>query len=369
MSDNESTAQSDEVDNPEVTSRVLSFYSKEENLSHLCEFLRGNDGPKNREAVMVFGHHEKRVLYLKGDKLLTFLVEGMRPDQQSSKWPRSLPRIPTRSLASKVATTLIQATATRTSKPFLHRSEKHPDGKKNHQTVLLVSRLVGPFDEQALYTWIYEANAFKRSLMTWVAVAVGFLAVLFPIWPAFAKVWIWYIAVTFLLVVFGLCAARMALFCSFWGFGCSVWLFPRLFDESLGVVESFKPIITVRHEGYSSMPLRLCVIAMIGYLAYWMATAPASEYDAVISAQRSFLDDLYSGNLLTDVSQQDKADIDKVKVMSLEDLLKDLDDDIAAMPEGGRTENIQPHILRDEDEEAQKVLDSLMDGMIDTEAE
>jgi hypothetical protein len=39
-----------------------SFYADEENLKKLCDFLRSNEGPPVREALLM----EKRVLYLKG---------------------------------------------------------------------------------------------------------------------------------------------------------------------------------------------------------------------------------------------------------------------------------------------------------------
>ena len=42
-----------------------SFYDEEENLQKLCNFLRSNDGPPVREALLM----DKRVHYLKGKSL------------------------------------------------------------------------------------------------------------------------------------------------------------------------------------------------------------------------------------------------------------------------------------------------------------
>lgn len=39
-----------------------SFYEEEENLQKLCNFLRSNEGPPVREALLM----DKRVHYLKG---------------------------------------------------------------------------------------------------------------------------------------------------------------------------------------------------------------------------------------------------------------------------------------------------------------
>ena len=47
---------------PVKSEKEKSFYEKEENLIKLCEFLRSNEGPAVREAVL----NDKRVYYLKG---------------------------------------------------------------------------------------------------------------------------------------------------------------------------------------------------------------------------------------------------------------------------------------------------------------
>lgn len=43
-------------------SGIPSFYTEEENLQKLCNFLRSNEGPPVRNALLM----DKRVLYLKG---------------------------------------------------------------------------------------------------------------------------------------------------------------------------------------------------------------------------------------------------------------------------------------------------------------
>lgn len=64
--------------------------------------------------------------------------------------------------------------------------------------------------------------------------------------------------------------------------------------------------------------------------------------------------DLYAGTLLSDMSQEDKENIDKPKMQSLDDLLKNLDTEI-------ETEDIVGD-LEDEDN-----LDSLLDNLIEEE--
>lgn len=47
-----------------------------------------------------------------------------------------------------------------------------------------------------------------------------------------------------------------------------------------------------------------------------------------MKSNRQFVDDLYEGNLLADMSQQAKDDIDKIKIPTIDDLLSDLDSEV-----------------------------------------
>jgi len=67
----------------------------------------------------------------------------------------------------------------------------------------------------------------------------------------------------------------------------------------------------------------------------------------MVASQKSFLDDLYSGNLIADVSQQSKDDIDKPRMKSLDDLLQELDAE--DVEEEDKTDAILDMIM-DEDE-------------------
>lgn len=64
-------------------------------------------------------------------------------------------------------------------------------------------------------------------------------------------------------------------------------------------------------------------VAFFGF-CWWAVTQP-SEFDGYVKAQGDFIKDLYAGTLLSDMSQADKENIDKPKMASLEDLLKNLD--------------------------------------------
>merc|ERR1712176_776559 len=140
-----------------------------------------------------------------------------------------------------------------------------------------------------------------------------------------------------------------------WMLGWEFWFLPNLFDESLGFVDSFKPVVSCEPTKPGQLPYRLGIGVAFFSFCYWEVTQP-SEFDGFVAAQGDFLKDLYAGTLLSDMSQEDKENIDKPKHQSLEDLLKNLDDEI------NKPENLD--ILDDEDQ-----LDSMLDNLVDTEDE
>jgi translocation protein SEC62 len=207
------------------------------------------------------------------------------------------------------------------------------------------------FDEAGYFTWLYEGDKTMSHLMT-AGLVIGFLfCVCFPIWPTFLRVFVWYLSVTLLLFIFFLITSRALLFLFVWILGWELWFLPNLFDESLGFVDSFKPIISCETTKPGQLPYRLGVGVAFFSFCYWAITQP-SEFDGFVAAQGDFLKDLYAGTLISDTSQQEKENIDKPKVQSLDDLLKSLDAEIE--------ENVVEKEMEEEDK-----LESMLDNLIE----
>mmetsp|Transcript_16346 Transcript_16346/g.29536 ORF Transcript_16346/g.29536 Transcript_16346/m.29536 type:complete len:326 (-) Transcript_16346:112-1089(-) len=312
-------------------SSAKEFYEDEKQLMKLCDFLRSSEGPPVREAIEM----DKRVYYIKGEKLVNFMVEP----KKGTKWPKELPKFNSRPDAIAVCKELCAI-------QFIHRSEKVAKGE------LEVSR-VRDFDESAYFTWIYEGNKKYSHFMT-ACLVVGFLCcTCFPIWPNFLKVFVWYMSVSLLIFVFFLVTTRALLFLFVWIIGYECWFLPNLFDEQLGFCESFIPVISCEPTKDGQLPYRIGVFVAFFSFCYWAVTQP-SEFDGFVKGQGDFIKDLYAGTLLSDMSQKDKENIDKPKMPSLEDLLKKLDS------EDEEEEEIS------EEEAAEALLNSLMDE-IDSE--
>lgn len=189
------------------------------------------------------------------------------------------------------------------------------------------------------------------------ALIVGFLfCSCFPIWPQFLRVFVWYMSVTFLLFIFGLVIGRASVFFLIWILGYEFWFLPNLFDESLGFVDSFKPLYSFEATKPGQIPYRIGVAVAVFSFCWWAVTQP-SEFDGFVAAQGDFLKDLYAGNLLPDMSQADKENIDKPKMQSLEDLIKSLDEE----------DEDEKEVLDDLDEE--ESIDNLLDNLVDEEEE
>mmetsp|Transcript_9552 Transcript_9552/g.19061 ORF Transcript_9552/g.19061 Transcript_9552/m.19061 type:complete len:310 (+) Transcript_9552:41-970(+) len=279
------------------------FYSNPSNLPLLCSHLRSPSGPPSREGVL----SGQRVLYVKGDKLLTYLHD------KPKKWPRSLPRVQDRVTAAEVAAELVKA-------QHVLRCVKQGKG------TLAISP-EKDFAEDGYYVWIWEGDQSMNRGLLFLIIAAFLLVTCFPLWPNVMKAWVWYLSCTLLVAIVGLCIVRGVAFLVVWIGGYHFWILPNLFDEQLGVAESFVPLFSLTAGGSDTHArlFRFFIFAFFAGFVHWAVSQP-TEFDGMISAQKSFLDDLYSGNLLSDMSQQAQDDIDKVKLKSLDDLLQELDE-------------------------------------------
>jgi translocation protein SEC62 len=224
---------------------------------------------------------------------------------------------------------------------YFHRSEKGAE-----KGVLEVSR-DQTFQPSGYYTWIYLGSQTLSHLMT-TLIIVGFLVVTcFPIWPQFLKVWMWYLSVTLLVFMLTFLSLRALIWLACWTCGYEFWILPRLFDESLAFCESFVPVWSFEPGSPGQGYYRSTVV--VGFIAflYWAYTQP-TDFDSFIAAQKDFVADLYEGNLLTDVSQEAKENIDKPRMQSLEDILRELDEE-----EGEGTDSLIDQLLDSHDEDAE----------------
>lgn len=287
---------------------VPDVYKSETGLKKLAGFLRSTYGVKIRAGIV----NEKRVDYFKGARLIESLLTL---SQHAKLLPKELVPIEEKGTAMLVASALLQQN-------YFLKSEKI-EGKKGY--LRFVNSKI--FDENSYFTWIYEESSMLSNFASVGLVIVVLLCCMMPAWPRIAKVIVWYIAVTFLLVIFGFLMIRWACFLLLWILGYDFWIFPRLFDETLSVVDSFKPVYSFDRGSSGQMLYRMGLLVAIAAFCYWAFTQP-TEFDGFIKAQQEFVDDLYSGNLLSDTAfnnVQQNIERQRNRVPNLDDLIKQVE--------------------------------------------
>lgn len=272
-----------------------------EGAKRMADILRGRKGMHVRQAIEL----GKRVEYFRGDKLGSFLLA-------SPLAKKYFPELKTKDDALSVGRALLHHS-------FIHRSNRDAKNRK-----ILTPNPKAEFLPDGYYTWMYEGSKTFRNIMTALLI-VGFLVITcFPIWPQWAKVALWYMSVTFLIFIAVFVVVRLFIFFVLWMIGFEFWLLPNVFDDNLSVADSFRPLYAMRGTDVSERVYRLLAVVAFGVFCVWVKNQP-TDFDEYMELTKQFTDDIYSGKLLSDMSQKDQDNIDKVRVPDLEDLLKDED--------------------------------------------
>ena len=93
---------------------------------------------------------------------------------------------------------------------YIHRSQRVQHAHSRRWELELYN---GPFEEDGLFTWVYEGSKTKLYLMC-AGMLVGALGLcMIQIWPLWLKIGVWWCSVTFLTTFGVLCVVRLILFC------------------------------------------------------------------------------------------------------------------------------------------------------------
>jgi translocation protein SEC62 len=226
------------------------------------------------------------------------------------------------------------------------------------------------FEETGYYTWMFSGSMMWSNVGTGGLVAIVIVFTLLPIWPSVAKLGLWYLSVTFLLATFSFLMTRLFCFLFLWIGGYDFWVFPRLFDESLGVGDSFKPTYTFEKGSTGQGLYRITMLLCMAGFVFWAITQP-TEFDAFISTQRDFVDDLYSGNLLSDVAahKENLVNLERNKRFpKIDQLLREMEEDEKEEAEAAASGDADADAEVDaEQEERDAASDEILDGLLDSD--
>ncbi|CAK7896093.1 translocation protein Sec62p [[Candida] anglica] len=128
---------------------------------------------------------------------------------------------------------------------FKEIKETNPSWKPNRSKPTLTPSNKANLEPNAYFAWTYtKPNPFM--LLYGILLIVGIFAViLFPLWPSFMKVGVWYLSMAFLGLIalfFAIAIVRLIIYViTLLALPRAFWLYPNLFEDC-GVLESFQPL-------------------------------------------------------------------------------------------------------------------------------
>jgi translocation protein SEC62 len=311
-------------------------------MTKVADLMLANENVRTNESTS----RAKRVKYFKGSRMLKALV--LEP---------KLPEVKTDKDALRCATALLH------SGRYFFRAKKNEDkdDRRNKLLPLSGASAGGRFEPKDYYVWIHEGSKRTANMYTTLLVVCFLAMCMFPIWPSWAKVGLWYVSVTLLLFMLGFTLIRLVLFMAGWIFGYEFWILPNVFDEELPFWDSFKPGYSFEPSGEGQALSRAAVLALFLAFGYWVFTQP-TDFDKYIHVQRSFIDDLYSGALLSDKSQEEIDKMDQPAHPTVEELMREEAEDAETIVNPNA--NVDPN-RRGSDLEGE-ALDAYLESMMET---
>jgi translocation protein SEC62 len=124
---------------------------------------------------------------------------------------------------------------------------------------------VSAWAEDYFYCIAYEGDPTMQYVLLGVLIVVILMACMFPAWPLWAKLGVWYLATALLALMLFIVVLRIVVFVLFWVVGFDFWIFPNFFDEYAGVLDSFLPFYTFerRLDSWRELMVRAVVGAML----------------------------------------------------------------------------------------------------------
>lgn len=191
----------------------------------VVDFLRTKSGMKVRPGVL----NGQRADYFKGSSAIKAVLS---PEYAKLK---NVPKVTSEEEAEKMLHNLLPFAF------FLRVERGDKPSKKDERRPLQVNQMQ-MFEKDMYYAWFYEGQQLMMKLAGLGMVAVMLAAVMFPLWPRFMRVGVWYLSLG-VLGLFGLLMVIAVLRLIFWLISIvvlppGIWVFPNLFAD-VGVVRVY----------------------------------------------------------------------------------------------------------------------------------
>eukprot|EP00933_Yihiella_yeosuensis_P028421 TRINITY_DN22236_c0_g1_i1.p1 TRINITY_DN22236_c0_g1~~TRINITY_DN22236_c0_g1_i1.p1 ORF type:complete len:331 (+),score=94.72 TRINITY_DN22236_c0_g1_i1:87-1079(+) len=176
------------------------------------------------------------------------------------------------------------------------------------------------FDSEGFYVITYEGAKGMQHFLLALIVAGILLACMFPVWPMWAKIGVWYLSVIFLTLYFGILIVRIIVFTLFWIVGFDFWILPNINDEYVGFLDSFKPLYSweKRKDDALVLVVRFGSLAIVATAVQQIAETHSLEdvQDFITSAYIDVID--WGVDKLTALPGSEKAALPSVESLEKE---------------------------------------------------
>lgn len=191
-------------------------------LAKFATFLRDSNNMRTKEGVMA----DKRIESFKGTQAIKALLskKGEKLFDKGNAEEASARKVLQEMMDSGLFLRVVSINNSRYLQPDTSRT----------------------WSDDAIYAWVYQGSQIQAIAIGLAIISFAFAIPMYPLWPYPLRLAAWYglmLLVGFVSFVGILAVVRAIVFVlTYFTMKPGLWLFPRLFDESVGVLDSFIPV-------------------------------------------------------------------------------------------------------------------------------
>lgn len=130
---------------------------------------------------------------------------------------------------------------------------------------------------KGFYSWDLPPKSQTKMAVLALGLAIAVIAIiLFPLWPYSVKLAIFNVLFYFSASIIIMVIIRMIIYIVLFPLGIDFWIFPNLFDDDAGIIDSFVPLLLInrREDGWGLFLVRVVMILGAGMYLYTHSGLP-----------------------------------------------------------------------------------------------
>ncbi|GEQ69564.1 hypothetical protein JCM33374_g3236 [Metschnikowia sp. JCM 33374] len=210
-------------------------------VMNVANYLRDNNELKMRSGLL---NNVEEVEFFRFKRMQRALLSADYKAKSANGKNQLIP-IPNEQETAKIFVQMIQSRLLIPVEKLHFQEIKAVKGwKPNRQKPTLKPSTKATLDPDAYYAWTYQKPNPYIVVYGFLTLAAVFAVVLFPLWPTFMRVGVWYLSMACLGLLglfFAMAIVRLIIFIvTYLALPQAFWLYPNLFEDC-GFFESFQP--------------------------------------------------------------------------------------------------------------------------------